>query len=141
MDELAIRFAEEEDEAFCAVLDERLPHHALGRKIEQREIIVAEMDGKQVGYLRFEYLWSRVPFLALIHVLPEHRAQGIGAFMLEYLEEYLRETGHNLLVSSSVDGEIDPEHWHRARGFRECGYLSGVNPGGVGEVFYSKALE
>lgn len=44
------------------------------------------------------------------------------------------------LYSSSQVDEGEPQAWHRHMGFVECGILAGVNEGGVGEVFYQKAL-
>jgi hypothetical protein len=37
--------------------------------------------------------------------------------------------------------ESAPQAWHRWMGFEECGFLAGMNEGGVGEVFFRKALD
>jgi hypothetical protein len=47
--------------------------------------------------------------------IAELDGQPVGALQLEYL-------------------------WHRHMGFVECGFLAGVNSGGVGEVFFVKSL-
>ena len=36
--------------------------------------------------------------------------------------------------------EAEPQAWHRAAGFRECGIIAGINEGGIGEVFFRKEL-
>ena len=118
--------------------DHYLPAEIVRRKIEWLEVIVAELNGDLVGYLRLEYLWSRVPYIALIHVSPEHRRQGIGKALLSYAEEFLRERGHEVLYSSSQVDEAEPQAWHRHVGFEECGVIAGVNQGGIGEVFFRK---
>lgn len=110
------------------------------RKIEWQEVFVAEWHGTPAGYMRIEYLWSLVPYIALIHVLPTHRRQGVGKALLHYLEEFLREAGHPALYSSSQVDEAEPQGWHRHVGFEECGLIAGINPGGVGEVFFRKRL-
>jgi ribosomal protein S18 acetylase RimI-like enzyme len=138
--EIEVRFAREEDLSACAAQDSSVPEEIVSRKIEFREVIVAERGGAIVGYLRFEYLWSRVPFIGLVVVREEDRRQGIGRSMLEFLEKFLRDEGHGVLLSSSKVDEPEAQAWHRGVGFQECGILSGVNEGGVAEVFFRKTL-
>lgn len=137
--ETDVRFATLADLDFVQQ-DGYIPAEVVKRKIEWQEVIVAERDGSLVGYARFEYLWSLVPYLALIHVLPEHRHQGVGKEILRFLEESLRDRGHDALYSSSQVNEPEPQEWHRHMGFEECGIINGINAGGVGEVFYRKRL-
>ncbi|MEI2692989.1 MAG: GNAT family N-acetyltransferase [Anaerolineae bacterium] len=110
------------------------------RKIEAQEILVAEANGALVGYLRLEFLWSLVPYIALIHVLPEYQRQGAGHALLAFLEDRLRRQGHTVLYSSSQADEAEPQAWHRHMGFVECGFVAGINAGGVGEIFFRKQL-
>ena len=138
-EEIIVRFATLDDLDFVA-RDHYVPTEVVRRKIEQQEVIVAERRGSPVGYARLEYLWSRVPYIALIWVLPEHRRQGAGKAMLRFMEDYLRENGHQQLFSSSTVDEAEPQAWHRHVGFEECGLIGGINDGGVGEVFFRKRL-
>ncbi len=125
----------------CIALDHpTMPAEVIKRKVEQREIIVAERAGRLVGYLRFEYLWSVVPYIALIWVVEDQRQRGIGRAMLRYLENVLRQQGHTALYSSSQANEPEPQAWHRHVGFKECGFITGINEGGIGEVFFRKNL-
>jgi ribosomal protein S18 acetylase RimI-like enzyme len=135
-----VRFAVPEDLAWCATRDHHIPPEIIVRKIKLSEILVAEMEGESVGYLRLEYLWSVVPYIALIGVVEQHRRQGVGRAMLDFLEAHLRAVGHSVLMSSSQVNEPEPQAWHRHMGFEECGILTGINAGGVGEVFFRKAL-
>jgi len=45
-----------------------------------------------------------------------------------------------VLFSSSQANEPEPQAWHRHVGFEECGFIAGINEGGVGEVFFRKVL-
>jgi GNAT superfamily N-acetyltransferase len=110
------------------------------RKIEEEEVFVALREGGAIGYLRLEYLWSFIPYIALIYVRPECRRQGAGKAMLGHVEELLRARGCAALYSSSQADEPQPQAWHRHVGFAECGLLAGINPEGVGEIFFRKAL-
>ncbi|TEU08955.1 MAG: GNAT family N-acetyltransferase [Anaerolineales bacterium] len=138
-EENLVRFATLDDLDFVA-RDHYIPTEMVRRKIEQQEVVVAERQGSPVGYARLEYLWSTVPYIALIWVLPEHRRQGAGKAMLRFMEDYLRENGHQQLFSSSQVDEAEPQAWHRHVGFEECGLIGGINDGGVGEVFFRKRL-
>jgi GNAT superfamily N-acetyltransferase len=124
---------------WCAALD-HIPAAILARKIAAEEILIAEMAGERVGFLRLEYLWSEIPYVALIWVLEPYRRQGVGRALLAFLESFLRARGHAVLMSSSQVNEAEPQSWHRHMGFAECGFLAGINPGDVGEVFFRKTL-
>jgi len=140
-DQIKVRFASQTDLDGCIALDHpTMPAEVIKRKVEQREIIVAERAGRLVGYLRFEYLWSVVPYIALIWVVEDQRQQGIGRALLHYLENVLRQQGHTALYSSSQANEPEPQAWHRHVGFKECGFITGMNEGGIGEVFFRKNL-
>jgi len=120
--------------------DGHIPREVVAGKIGQDEVVVAEQDGKNVGYARVEFLWSTVPFIALIWVLAPHRRQGVGAAILAHLEGRFRAAGHEALFSSSQADEPEPQAWHRRMGFEDCGVIEGINEGGIGEVFFRKAL-
>ncbi len=136
--EVKIRFAEDSDAEFLAE-NVYVSKDILLRKIEWREFIVAEKEGLAVGFLQFEYLWSLVPYIALIRVLPKYRKNGIGTKLLEFIENFLREKGHEEIYSSSQADESEPQNWHRHIGFEECGFISGINEG-IGEVFFRKKI-
>ena len=145
--EIAIRFARLDDLDF-AYQDGYIPAKILKSKIEAQlalnpdrieDVVIAEWNGKRVGYVRIEYLWSIVPYIALIRVLPEYRRQGVGKALLRFIETFLRDAGHEVLYSSSQADEPEPQAWHRHVGFVECGFIVGINEG-VGEVFFCKSL-
>ncbi|UCC27965.1 MAG: GNAT family N-acetyltransferase, partial [Candidatus Bathyarchaeota archaeon] len=95
---IKVRFAELKDLDFCIESDfqhvdlyrgRRFMEKYLRRSIEANGVIVAEMDGKLVGYLRVEYLGLIAPYLGIIGVNEEYQRKGIGTRMIEFLEEYL----------------------------------------------------
>jgi GNAT superfamily N-acetyltransferase len=132
-----VRYANQADLGFVSQ-DSYVPNDTVRRKIEAREVLVAELETRAVGYLRIEYLWSKLPYIALIRVLPDYRRSGVGRALLEFLEEELRGAGYSLLLSSSEADEPEPQAWHRRMGFSECGRLEGINAGGVDEIFFRK---
>ena len=146
-DEIVVRFAQLHDLDF-AYQDGYVSGGVLKRKIDAQlalnpdrieDVIIAEWNGKRVGYIRLEYLWSIVPYISLIQVLPDFRRQGIGKALLRFLETFLSDTGNDILYSSSQADEPEPQAWHRYMGFEECGFIAGINDG-TGEVFFRKSL-
>ena len=139
MGDIAVRFAVQSDLDFVSD-GGHVSGEIVARKIDLNEVIIAEVEGESAGYLRLEYLWSLVPYIALIWVAPERRKRGVGRALLAFAGEYLRQSGHDVLYSSSQADEPEPQAWHRRVGFEECGIIAGINEGGVGEVFFRKHL-
>ncbi len=135
-----VRFASTDDLAACIKFDGHVSQDIIKRKIGLNEIIVAESIRHIVGYLRLEYLWSKIPYISLIIVQEKYRHHGIGRAMLTFLETFLKSDGCKMLMSSSQVNEPSAQAWHRAMGFEECGILTGINEGGIGEMFFRKAL-
>lgn len=105
-----VRFAGSEDLTGCSNQDESIDQEVVEGKIQSKELLIAEMAGKRVGYLRLEYLWSKIPYIGLVKVNQEQRGQGIGRAMLRFLEEFLRENEFRVLMSSSQVNEPGPKN-------------------------------
>ncbi len=135
-----VRFAGPEDLEWCVVEDSHVTELVIRNKIVNDEIVIAELDGQPIGYLRLEYLWSNIPYIGVIFIIELYRNDGIGRKILSFLEEFLRSRGHDQLFSSSQANEPEPQAWHRSVEFVECGIISGLNEGGIGEIFFRKPL-
>jgi len=138
MKDVLVRFAELSDLNWLAKKDD-IKRAIIKRKIEQKEIIVARLNYKLIGFLRFEFLWSLVPHVAMIRVDEAHQKKGVGKSMIDFLEKYLVKKGHKLLFSSSQANELEPQRWHKKNGFKECGYIDNVQ--GVREIFLCKKFK
>jgi len=138
---VCVRFVEPKDLSFCVRSDyDHVDEDVLRREIDRKMVILAEVGGKPVGYLRLEYLWLKIPYIGIIRVDRKYRRKGVGAAMIGFLEEHSVRLGHEALYSSSQADEPEPQMWHRKMGFEECGYIAGIN-NGVGEIFFRKLLK
>ena len=137
---VTVRRAGLEDLTFVGQ-DGYVPEPVVRRKVEDGDVWVALHGGERVGYLRLEWLWSAVPYVALVRVLEAHRRRGVGRALVAAAERAAAERGQAALYSSSQADEPEPQAWHRHVGFEECGLIAGLNEGGVGEVFFRKAVE
>ena len=75
---MTVREAAESDLAWCLATDGHLDEADLLPKIRAHEVLVAESDGVPVGLLRFDLMWSAVPFIAQLRVAEAYRRQGVG---------------------------------------------------------------
>ncbi|MEO0557787.1 MAG: GNAT family N-acetyltransferase [Bacteroidota bacterium] len=137
--EIVVRAATESDLRFVSQ-DGDLPDPVVRRKVGDGDVYVAFRGGEPVGYLRLEWLWSKLPYIERIFVLRPHRRAGVGRALLAHVEAEAASQGHAVLYSSSQADEAEPQAWHRRVGFEECGLLAGLNEGGIGEVFFRKPL-
>lgn len=137
---ITVRFAASSDLDACFCFDHAERRDIIESKVDMYEIIVAELCGEIIGYLKLEYIWSKLPFIGIILLKSEHRGMGLGRLMLKYLSDFLIANEHTILLSSSQVNEVQPQMWHRKMGFVECGILNGINEGGVGEVFFKLDL-
>jgi predicted GNAT superfamily acetyltransferase len=118
----------------------RLPGERLLQKIQRDEILILSVNDEPVGHLWFSFLWSTIPFIDLIYIKQDYQKRGLSRVLLGFLEAYLQESGYDVLYSSSQMDEPEPQAWHRHVGFEECGVISGMNDGGIGEVFFRKVI-
>ena len=136
---VAVRWAIPGDQDFPFVVA-HVPAAVVATRILERRIAVVEFDGHPVGAVHLEYLWGTQPYIALIGVDAGARRRGAGRALLAFISSALANAGHHQLFSSSQADEPEPQAWHRHVGFTECGFLAGINPNGVGEVFFVRAL-
>ena len=85
-----------------------------------------------MGYMRLEYLWSIVPYIALIQVLPEYRRQGVGKALLRFHRKHFsaRQVMKHSIVHRKLTKPETPSVGIGMWGFEECGFIAGINEGG-----------
>lgn len=126
------------------------PDDWLKQSIRNGWVYVAERHDAVVGYARLEFIWMAVPYVSWIVVSEPHRGKGIGTAIVQRLSRDLTERGHTALYGSSEVMAPKSQAFHRHCGFQECGVIinhlrfpeanARVTSGGVGEVFFVKAL-
>lgn len=140
-DTIIIRYAENQDIEACISFDEKVPRQRLSLKIQHNEVIVAvQSDHKIAGCLRFDYLWSKRPFIASIEVRPDAQRKGIGTQLLNWFIQQMQHAGHKQIYSSTMFDNQLSQNWHRKNHFIECGAMTGINRDGVGELFFSRSI-
>jgi N-acetylglutamate synthase-like GNAT family acetyltransferase len=135
-----IRFANEDDIPALKQLDTWTKDSMWQRKILWREVIVLEVENKIVGLMRYDVLWSTVPFLSLIFIEEPYRGKGYSVELLSFLKSYLRNEGYVALLSSSQTDEPEAQNWHRKMGFKSNGIIENIADDDVGEIVFRLLL-
>lgn len=141
-DNITVRYATTEDLETSHAFDPAVPKHRLKRKIEEKEVILASLNTNEIaGYLRFEYLWSKRPFIGSIEVKPNAQRNGIGTTMLNWFIQQMQQAKHQTIYSSTMFDNQLSQNWHRKNNFHECGAMTGINRDGIGELFFSRSIQ
>jgi ribosomal protein S18 acetylase RimI-like enzyme len=137
MKDVVVRFADKKDLSWLVRRDDLSRVILLG-KITAKKMLVAQRQGRPVGFIRVEFLWSKVPYLSMIRVDKAHQRQGVGKSLLQFLQKSLKKKRHKILLTSSQANENVPQKWHRKMGFKRCGYIDNLQKEGRETFFYKK---
>jgi N-acetylglutamate synthase-like GNAT family acetyltransferase len=136
----SVRLAKPDDISNLQRLDPWPKEHIWQQKISANEVIVLEFDKQIIGLIRYEVLWTTVPFMGLIILEETHRGKGYSKVMLEFLKQHLRDQGYITLLSSSQTDESAPQNWHRHMGFKSNGIIENIADDDVSEIIYRLML-
>lgn len=135
-----ILFAQDKHLDGCKALENHPNDEWILKAINHQEIIIAILANELIGYLKFTYFWQGLPFIQLIKVKKELRGNGTGKAMLQFLEDYTKQQGQHVILSSSQANEVGPNRWHLSMGFSKSGVLEAINEGGIDEILYMKSV-
>jgi N-acetylglutamate synthase-like GNAT family acetyltransferase len=136
----SVRLAKISDIPMLQALDDWPKEHIWQHKITGGEVIVLELASDIIGLIRYELLWTTVPFMSLIVIEQSHRGKGYSKLLLEFLKNHLRDQGRIALLSSSQTNEPGPQNWHRHMGFKSNGIIENIMDDDVGEIVYRMML-
>jgi len=132
-----IEFAGAADLDYLVAQDRHLSTGVLKQKVERREILVLGHDDRRAGFLRFGHFWDEIPFMNLLWVQESLRDRGFGTRLVTFWEEEMRESGHDMVMTSTLSNER-AQHLYRRLGYRDCGAL--LLPDEPLEILFSKQL-
>jgi ribosomal protein S18 acetylase RimI-like enzyme len=132
-----IDFAGAADLDYLVAQDRHLSPGVLEQKVERSEILVLWHDDRRAGALRFGYFWDEIPFMNLLWVQEGLRDRGFGTRLASFWEDEMRESGHEIVMTSTLSNER-AQHLYRRLGYRDCGAL--LLPDEPLEILFSKRL-
>jgi len=60
------------------------------RKIDAKEIAIAQSDSKLIGWLRYGFFWDSIPFMNMRVIEEEYRSKGVGKKLVQYWEKEMK---------------------------------------------------
>ena len=102
--------------------DEHISNEMLYRKIKDNEVIIAKIDNRIIGWLRYGYFWDSIPFMNMLMIDKRYRRKGIGKSMVEFWEKEMKVKGYKTLMTSSLSKEL-AQHFYRKLGYKDAGSL------------------
>ena len=100
--------------------DKHITRDELDKKIRREEIIIAQLDGTFLGWLRWSLFWDEIPFINMLGVLREYRGNGIGTLIVTEWERLMSEQGFSKAMVSTLENE-SAQHFYRKLGYRDLG--------------------
>jgi ribosomal protein S18 acetylase RimI-like enzyme len=120
MNDMKIIPAYEMHLSFLQENDYHISKETLIKKIEKEEILIMEMNGNCIGWLRYSFFWDEIPFMNMLYFLEDYRRKGYGKILVEYWEKVLMQNGHRRFLTSTLANE-DAQHFYRKMGYRDIG--------------------
>lgn len=100
--------------------DKHITRDTLDKKIDREEILIAQVDGIFLGWLRWSLFWDEIPFINMLAVVEEYRNHGIGTLLVTEWERLMSEKGFTKLMTSTLENET-AQHFYRKLGYRDLG--------------------
>ncbi len=116
---MEIRMAKQEDLPILFTMDHHIETDFLTRAVLEKRVFVAELAGI-VGWLRYSYFWESIPFMDMLVVVEEQRHRGYGSKLVDYFEQYLKELGHTVVMTSTSAVE-NSQHLYYQLGYQAVG--------------------
>lgn len=120
MAELSIRTGTAADLELMSRYDHHIPRERLESCLSEGRILIAELEGNFVGWLRWGRFWDIVPFMNLLYVLDEYQGRGYGRALTEHWENMLKAQGCIKVMTSSQQDEF-AQHFYVKLGYNAIG--------------------
>jgi ribosomal protein S18 acetylase RimI-like enzyme len=132
-----VAFASPEDLGYLAEEDRHLGRDVIEEKVARREIVVAHLEDRRVGFLRCGHFWDEIPFMNLLCVREGSRGKGYGTQLVSFREDEMRKLGHVSVMTSTLSNER-AQHLYRGLGYEDVGSL--LMPNEPLEILFLKRL-
>lgn len=120
MDNIEIKTAKETHFSFLEEHDSHISIEMLKSKIEREEILVMELNGKCIGWLRYGLFWDEIPFMNMLYFIEEYRRKGYGNALVKFWETMLLEKGFRMFLTSTLANE-EAQFFYRKQGYTDIG--------------------
>ncbi|CAH1207575.1 GNAT family N-acetyltransferase [Paenibacillus sp. JJ-223] len=118
-----IAFADDSDYEYIKGRDRHISENLISAKIKGKEIyIIRNLDGSNIGWMRYGYFWDNIPFMNIIWIDEPFRGKGVGNKVVLFWEEQMKQKGFNMVMTSTQADE-GAQHFYRKLGYQDAGCL------------------
>ncbi len=135
---MEIRIAGIQDTDKIMEWDKWISEKVLLDKIARKEVYIAHAKTEFVGWMRYHLFWDNIPFLSMLHLLPQYRDRGLGRLMMERWETDMKKLGYHRVLLSTSQEERSQRFYNRL-GYHAVG--SFLLPEEPLELIFMKELE
>ena len=115
-----VRIANERDFETIAKHDKHISETTLKKKIANNQILIAEMNGEFVGWLRWGLFWDEIPFMNMLYVLEKYQNKRIGTTIVRKWEQMMLAEGFDKVMTSTLEQE-SAKYFYCKLGYRNLG--------------------
>lgn len=134
---MKIRLAQTNDLKILSLNDKHINKGELENLIRLNRVYIIEINGKFIGWLRYNMFWDNTPFMNMLYISEENRDQGFGKLLVEHWESEMKVLGYNTVMTSTASDEY-AQHFYMKLGYKVVG---GFTPfGDPFEVILSKQI-
>ena len=83
-------------------IDSHISEEEFEHKVNNQTGYVIWQDNVPVGVFRYNLFWDSIPFVTLIYLKEEQRANGIGKEVMLFWENEMKAKGHNAVIKIVV---------------------------------------
>ena len=117
---MTIRYAETADVKILLTYDKHISAAEIENSVMLHRVYIAETDGKFAGWMRYGMFWDNTPFMNMLYILPEYQHNEFGRKLVWFWEEQMKSSGHNLLLTSTVEKET-AKYFYEKLGYKTIG--------------------
>ena len=133
---MKVRIADGEDLEILSKHD-HINKDELSGLLSWKRILIAEVDNRFVGWLRYNLFWDMIPFMNMLYFIDEERGKGYGRRLVGDWEERMRRAGFKSVMTSTVSEEYS-QHFYVKLGYKTIGGFT--LPGEPYEIMMLKTL-
>lgn len=108
------------------------------RSIEDEEAYVASQGSSIVGYAVFEYSFFDNGFISMFYIAPDHRHQGYGSALVQYIESICRTPK---LFTSTNESNAIMQSLLEKLGFVRSGWIDNLDEGDPDLVYFKRIAD
>lgn len=133
---MEIRAAGDDDVEALRAFDPEQPRGVLRRWVRERNVHIATLGGRVIGYAVLEHSFFERGFIAMLMVGPMHRRRSVGSALVRHVEGLCQS---ERIFTSTNQSNLPMQELLQKLGYRHSGTVEDLDPGDP-ELFYSRQL-